>query len=110
MSDFGYENNPAKEYNKQSVGGVQMSGLMKVRTNSKNAAAQIHGSGPTTKSYSGPGSADNASFDKKREQKDVKPSMKGLPLTGSLIASEAGSKSFKMPSNRSNHNSVGDCM
>jgi hypothetical protein len=106
---MGYENNPAPEYNKKSVGGVQMSGLMKVRTNSANASAQIHGAGPTSKSYSGPGSADNASFDKKRQQKEVEPSMKGLPLTGALIASEPGMKSFKMPANRSNYKSVGDC-
>ena len=88
----------APQYNKTSVGGVQMSGLMKVRTNSKNAAAQIHGAGPTTKSYSGPGSADNASFDKKREQKDVSKSLMGF--------SDSRTNIIK-PSNQSNSKSVG---
>ena len=97
---MGYENNPAAEYHKKSVGGVEMSGLMKVRTNSSNAAAQIHGAGPTTKSYSGPGSADNASFDEKREQKDVHKSMTGI--------APVSSTSLIKPSNRSNYSHVGD--
>lgn len=98
---MGFENNPAPEYNKKSVGGVQMSGLMKVRTNSKNAAAQIHGGGPTTKSYSQPAAPDNNSFDRTRSQQAVQPSMKGL--------APVGKHDIIKPANRSNYNSVGDC-
>ncbi len=91
----------APQYNKSSVGGVQMSGLMKVRTNSKNAANQIHGGPPTTKSYSAPTAANNASLDRSLHSQQVQPSMKGL--------APVGKHDIIKPANRSNYNSVGDC-
>lgn len=89
------------QYNKKSVGGVEMSGLMKVRTNSKNAAAQIHGAPATTKSYSASGVNPAASFDRTSSQKDVQKSLTGL--------ASSSNKSIIKPANRSNYDSVGDC-
>jgi hypothetical protein len=97
----------APQYNKSEVGGVGLSGLMRVKQGT-NAAAQIHSGSPTTKSYSAPGAAKNASFDQSKYHSDVHPSMKGLPLMGSVIASEPGDKRTAMPSNRSNFSHVGD--
>ena len=77
------------------------SGLSKVRTNPKNAAAQIHGAPATTKSYSQPAAADNASFDRTRSQQQVQKSMTGLP--------PVGNHSIVKPANHSNYSSVGDC-
>lgn len=46
------------------------------------------------------------SFDGK-EQQNVQKSMRGLPLTGAPVRSEAGNKYTRMPSNKSGSQSVG---
>ena len=49
----------------------------------------------------------DAAWDGKEQQK-LQTSMKGLPLTGAPVRSEAGNKYTKMPSNRSGSQRVGE--